>query len=995
MSAIWQRPDFGDIHPDDPDSRSDYGIKTRSGRYRWGSGENPYQRLQKFHGKYTQLRKEGLTDAQIAKGWEMSSGQLRAKISNAKHDIRAEEIRRTKILKEKGMSNMAIAKKLGRPESTIRNYLKDDYAVKADKNREVADVLQKQVDDRGLIMLGKGVEHYISSDRLGKVSHERLNAAVDLLKEKGYEVISFETPQMGTQNDTKVVVLAPHGTTKKEVMNRRDEIEVPNVYYDGDTDTLRPVVKPVNVDSKRIQICYADDIRPDGSKGIDRDGMIELRRGVDDISLGKANYAQVRIAVDGTHYLKGMAVYSDDLPDGVDIRFNTNKTHNVPMMGDKDHSVLKPMKSGESGEVNPFGATIKREDELILCQTHYKDKDGNEHQSALNIVSEEGNWSDWRKALASQVWSKQSPKLAAKQLKMSQDAYDSEFDEIKELTNPTIKKKEFEEFADKCDRAAVDLKAAGLPRQAAHVILSVPDLKENEIYAPNYIDGETVCLIRFPHAGRFEIPTLKVNNSNEEARKTLGIHATDAVGINPKTAAKLSGADFDGDTVLVIPNNYANSDSRKLLTHPAIQELMDFEPKVSHKRDPNGTCPRMTKSQTQQEMGKITNLITDMQTKAALLMENPKSNPEESDRFMNDLVHAVKHSMVVIDAEKHDLDWQRSYEENGIAELKKRYQGGEDRGASTLISRASSEARVPYRQRQYNTNKMTKDEYERYLQGEKIFNYTGKQITKLNKDAKQAHELKDKGYSDDQIAEVMGISKRKAHNLTEKDIYSKSEATIKSTKMYEARDARELSSGTLMEEIAADYANHMKALGNAARREAMNVNEDIYNPSAAKQYAKEVEELRSQLTVAQSNAPLERRAQLLAGIRLRNWKRENPDLAEDKDQVRKKKGQFISTYRNAVGAGKHQIVITDKQWEAIQAGAVKKTMLREIVNNTKPDLLKQRAMPKEHPVMTPTRINMALSWANQGYQPAQIAEQLGVSIGTITNLIYEARKGNL
>ena len=53
-----------------------------------------------------------------------------------------------------------------------------------------------------------------------------------------------------------------------------------------------------------------------------KEGIIELRKDVADISLGDKKYAQVRIRVGNARaYLKGMAVYSDDIPDGYDIIF--------------------------------------------------------------------------------------------------------------------------------------------------------------------------------------------------------------------------------------------------------------------------------------------------------------------------------------------------------------------------------------------------------------------------------------------------------------------------------------------------------------------------------------------------------------------------------------------------------------------------------------------------------------------------------------------------
>ena len=82
-------------------------------------------------------------------------------------------------------------------------------------------------------------------------------------------------------------------------------------------------------------------------------------------------------------------------------------------------------------------------------------------------------------------------------------------------------------------------------------------------------------------------------------------------------------------------------------------------------------------------MGGVSNLITDM-----TLLGAPHK----------DIVRAIKHSMVVIDAEKHGLNYRQSAIDQGIPQLKEEYQGGKRKGASTLISRAGAEARVPQRE---------------------------------------------------------------------------------------------------------------------------------------------------------------------------------------------------------------------------------------------------------------------------------------------------------
>ena len=419
----------------------------------------------------------------------------------------------------------------------------------------------------------------------------------------------------------------------------------------------------MSIDSKRIKVNYAED------GGTNADGVIYVRPGVKDISIDSNRYAQVRVAVDGTHYMKGMAMYRDDLPDGVDLVFNTNKSDT----GNK-HDVFKDgtMKKNADGSIdkdNPFGAQISR-------QIVVKDSKDKEHlTSAMNLVNEEGTWSTWSRSLSSQILSKQSPELAQNQLDMSYERRRRTYDEIRSLTNPTVRKKLLEDFADGADSASVHLQAATLARSSYHVILPVQSIKPNEVFAPNFKNGETIALIRSPHGGTFEIPNLVVNNRNREAIKLIQSGARDALGIHPSVAQHLSGADFDGDFVIAVPN-----DRGKINYTPALEGLKDFDPKASFPAYP-GMKPVDPKNM-QAEMGKITNLIADMTIKGA--------NSSE-------IARAVRHSMVVIDSEKHNLDHKRSFKQNGIAELKEKYQGRSNAGAATLITRAGSKQWIDQR----------------------------------------------------------------------------------------------------------------------------------------------------------------------------------------------------------------------------------------------------------------------------------------------------------
>ena len=136
---------------------------------------------------------------------------------------------------------------------------------------------------------------------------------------------------------TSYMIACPPGTEYKEVYNNDNISSIADYTSDENVEGgFRKIQYPASFDSKRLMINYAED------GGKDKDGVIEIRRGVKDLNLGPGvHYAQTRILVDNSHYLKGMAVYADDLPDGIDIRFNTNKTKDVPMMGPKNNSVLK------------------------------------------------------------------------------------------------------------------------------------------------------------------------------------------------------------------------------------------------------------------------------------------------------------------------------------------------------------------------------------------------------------------------------------------------------------------------------------------------------------------------------------------------------------------------------------------------------------------------------------------------------------------------------
>ena len=893
-----------------------YGTKRHSGRYPWGSGEDPYQHESGFLNTVNELKNKGLSETEIAKALGISTTELRRRKSLEKEQLKAAERAYIIELKNRGYSNVAIAEKIGKGESYVRYVLDPVVKERAEVTQNIADVLKANIDSKNYIDIGAGTELYLG------VSKEKLNVAIQKLQdEEGYNVYYLKVPQAGIPGQyTWVKVLAKPDATWSEVNQHKDEIGFVSDFYSEDGGkTFLGIQPPTSIDSSRLQVNYKED------GGDQMDGVIQLRRGVEDISLGGANYAQVRIAVDGTHYIKGMAIYSDDMPDGIDIIFNTNKHQGTPILGaDKNNSVLKPLKSDPD---NPFGTTLRMEDGVIVGQRTYIDENGETKLSPINIVRQEGDWNTWSNTLASQFLSKQPEQLIRQQLNKSQEDRESEYQRILQVTQPEVRRNLLNSFADDCDSAASELKAAALPRQSNKVLLPVTDISDKEVYAPTYRDGEKVALIRYPHAGIFEIPVLTVNNKSKSAEKIISKNAVDAIGINPKVASQLSGADFDGDTVLVIPT--AN---QKIKAGSPLDSLIKFDPKESYPAVKGMKV--MTKKNTQNEMGKISNLITDMTIKGA---------------SQDEIVRAVKHSMVVIDAEKHKLNYEQSYQDNGIAELKEKYQGGKNKGASTLLSKANADKRVPVRKE--TVNKKT---------GEKEYDYNVKDSTYM---------------------------KPKKNSKGEVVKWEETQRTVHTTWMKDEKDARNLSSGTLQEELYANYANSLKSMANSARKEAYSTPTTKVNSSAKKTYEKEVSSLNSKLNTALKNAPKERKAQMIADTIIKAKKKSNPDM--DADELKKVQTQALSYARNKTGASKSKVSInlTKEEWDAINSGALSSSKVSQIIANTNKDLIKQYALPNKNRTVSTSEEARIRSLANNGYTLSEIADSIGVSATTVSNVL--------
>lgn len=894
-----------------------YGTKRHSGRYPWGSGKTPYQHSGDFLSRVNELKKNGLSEKNILETinngmpdeYKMGLTEFRIALQKAGHDRKALEYDQIRALKDDGLGWKAIGDKLGMSESSVRSKYNNGIGEKASQAEKIAETLRKEVDKKGMIDISEGANQVLG------VSESKLDEAAYILEaEYGYKRYGVGIRQpTNVRQQTNITVLAKPEYDQKYAYQHQDQIDSLGDYHSDDGgDTFTKLQRPASLDSDRVAIRYGDE------GGLDKDGVMEIRRGVPDLDLGKSHYAQVRILVDGDHYLKGMAVYSDDLPDGVDIMFNTNKPSGTPKM--------KVLKEAKADPDNPFGAAIKANG-----QSTYIGADGKEHLSPINKLKEEGDWDTMSRNVSSQFLSKQPKKLIENQLKLTVADYQAQYDEIMQYDNPTVKKKLLNDFADTCEGTSMTLKASAFPGQSTKVILPINKIKETEAYCPTYENGTQLALIRYPHAGTFEIPIVTVNNKNLHGKRNLG-QIQDAIGINAKVAERLSGADFDGDTVMAIPM----SDKVKIKsTHP-LDDLKDFDPKTAYavpEGNPNHVR-LMKKEEKQKEMGIISNLITDMTLRGA----------DEKE-----LARAVKHSMVVIDAEKHKLDYKRSERENGIQELKQKWQIRVDEegnekygGASTLLSRRKQTVRVPERRGSVRVDKET---------GEYIYKESGRTFT----DPKTGKER----LAEDTVSLIS-----------------------------ETKDARTLSSGTIQENLYADFSNKLKAMANQARKEAVNMKGIQRDPQAAKTYATEVASLKEKYNNMIANKPKERKAMLIANSNIKAKIQEqglDPKNTEDKKEIKKISSVEMQRARDSVGASgrKSKVTFTDKEWEAVQAGAISDNMLTKFLDSSDSDEIVKRAMPKTTSVMSSAKMSKAKAMLRSGYTYKEIAQACGVPESTV------------
>lgn len=195
------------------DNLMHYGTPRHSGRYPWGSGDNPYQRSGDFLSRIEELKSQGLTETEIAKAMGMSTTQYRAQKSLAKDERRALDVARAKSLREDGLSLNEIAREMGfANDSSVRSLLNERSEARMNQAKKTAEFLKEQIAEKGMIDVGTGVERELG------ISKEKLKEALAILEAEGYPVYGGRIQQATNPGKhTTLQVVCPPGTEHTEL----------------------------------------------------------------------------------------------------------------------------------------------------------------------------------------------------------------------------------------------------------------------------------------------------------------------------------------------------------------------------------------------------------------------------------------------------------------------------------------------------------------------------------------------------------------------------------------------------------------------------------------------------------------------------------------------------------------------------------------------------------------------------------------------------------
>lgn len=243
--VIWEEDAPGLGEAGHPDEIRHYGTPRHSGRYPWGSGKDPYQSAVSFRSRIAELKRAGMTEVEIAKSFGMNTTQLRNEQKLAKARQREYDASLALKLHDKGWSNTAIAERMGRNESSVRNLLNPTLRERNNAIAANAKILKDQVDKYDYIDVSEG-----TAQQLG-ISEGKLNAAIQYAKREGYALHKISYRQMTTGKPTRYYVLCKPGTTWAQAQNNQDKIHLMNDVYAED-EALKTVTPPRDFQRCRV-----------------------------------------------------------------------------------------------------------------------------------------------------------------------------------------------------------------------------------------------------------------------------------------------------------------------------------------------------------------------------------------------------------------------------------------------------------------------------------------------------------------------------------------------------------------------------------------------------------------------------------------------------------------------------------------------------------------------------------------------------------------------
>ena len=238
-----------------------YGMPRRSGRYPWGSGEDPYQHSIDFIGRIDALKKKGWTETpeNIKKQFGLTTTEYSREKRLANNVRKMSQIKTAIRLRDKeGMGATEIGRKMGVRESTVRGWFKQDEEGSVYQAKKTAEFLKDKVKEKGgMIDIGKNVEVELG------ISREKLDTAVLMLEKQGYHRYVGRVPQHTNVNQktTQIVLAAPE--RKHAEIFKYDKVKTINDYVSKDNGETfeKKFTYPSSMDSKRLKVRYADDVR--------------------------------------------------------------------------------------------------------------------------------------------------------------------------------------------------------------------------------------------------------------------------------------------------------------------------------------------------------------------------------------------------------------------------------------------------------------------------------------------------------------------------------------------------------------------------------------------------------------------------------------------------------------------------------------------------------------------------------------------------------------